>query len=665
MSGLTKKTPVILHLPKFFLGLMAMLSIALLWLGWLLMEQDRSLQIQRTEERLDLAAVEIAEAFSLNIENEQHKIESSALSLNTSPLIAVNNLSTSLKVPSTLLLLSTDQISTAPETSLRYLPNVASAKDESVLFKQADNLELKQHDDAAAIEYLTPLSRSEHLQIKASALLRLGRISYRNKRFKEALDYYELLTQLNKQYIRNRPVDWLALYARCKIFEQQQSLDSLAIEALRLSAVLKTGGRKISKATYQYYAIAVNRWLKLSKQSMTSGINSVHTASEATIKLHGRWLDLKDGHSVPLKPDITGSGKDKLITLWSYNGAHLLAGLYTVEDIHIGNFATVTSEFEQFGIGWNITYSDNDVLISGLENNNQPESIHIVNIQDLQFTISTFKTAAMNPLAADVMRRQLLLFGLFAVIAVLAISTYFISRSLRREAEFTQLQSNFVSAVSHEFRTPLTSIKQLSELLASERISEPAKAKKYHQIIVKESTRLQRLVEELLDFGRMEAGAHHYHSEVFDCTQVLNETVLAFREENQLDESELSLLAKDELKINFDRKSLIRAVWNILDNALKYSTDDINISVVVTSLEGYVLVSIKDHGVGFLEGELTHIFNKFERGSAAIKTQVRGTGLGLALVKEIVEQQEGMISAKSVVGKGATFTISLKMLESQ
>ena len=263
----------------------------------------------------------------------------------------------------------------------------------------------------------------------------------------------------------------------------------------------------------------------------------------------------------------------------------------------------------------------------------------------------------------DTLRRRLLLTGLLLILAIILASSYFISRSLRREAQISRLQSEFVAAVSHEFRTPLTAIRQLSELLASGRVKSAEKTMEYYRILGKESTRLQRLVEGLLDFGRMEAGAQPYQPEMLSCETFLGEMVTAFREENDLTSETVSLEIKGAPHIWMDRETMTRAIWNLMDNAVKYSPDVLNMKVKAQVIKDKVHISVADHGVGLSGDEQSEVFNKFVRGSAAHVTHAKGTGMGLAMVRKIIEDQGGLISAGNNPGGGSVFTIVLASRE--
>jgi signal transduction histidine kinase len=269
----------------------------------------------------------------------------------------------------------------------------------------------------------------------------------------------------------------------------------------------------------------------------------------------------------------------------------------------------------------------------------------------------------MLPEPADQMRRQLLLWGLILALAVITAGTIFLARTLRREAEIAALQAEFVAAVSHEFRTPLTSIRQLTELLRSGRIRDAEKASEYYRVLDRESARLQRMVEDLLDFSRLEASAKPYRPGRFDLPQLLAEVIVEFSSERHLAADAIRLQSDGALAVTIDRESLVRVVWNLLDNAVKYSEGDPDITVRVFQVKRQAKLQVSDRGVGIEEADQERIFEKFVRGAAAARTRARGTGLGLAMVRQILNDQGGTIEVSGAKGAGATFTVTLNMTD--
>lgn len=654
------------NVPVTFLSVMALLVIALGWLGWLLLDQDRSLKEQRTRERVDAAAAELEQAFSGGIAAERLRLDEIAGVFSSGQGADVPAVLDSLRGPLTVIHFSADGITVAPERNLLYLDLPGKPESLPSQFARADRLEFQQQDYPGAMRLLTPLAGSSDPHVQASALMRLGRISRRDGRIGDALANYETLTGLDGQTVGTAPADWLGLYARCSIFETENRHDELGVETARLATVLTAGGRHVSATTYRYYAEAATRWAGLSGQpELAAGLAQPHALSDMAAEFLDLWDDWDQGRSALSGIRIGGSGHSQVLGIWTAGDSDLLVAMLRIDALHAAALAAVTDRLEGQGIGWRVSDAAGKVLVSGLGDADGTPSLRSLTLGGLLFTVAAFDTPSLIPDPADINRRRLLRTGLLLVLTMILASTYFVSRSLRREAEISRLQSDFVAAVSHEFRTPLTSIRQLTELLASGRVKNPEKVEAYYRVLDKESTRLQRLVEGLLDFGRMEAGAHPYHPETLHCGALLGDIVGAFREEHELTADALSLEIEGAPYVRMDKESFTRAIWNLLDNAVKYSSDSVGIEVKAVLKNGKVQISVADHGVGFPPEEQSRIFSKFVRGSAARQTNAKGTGLGLAMVQKIIASQGGTISARSSLGKGAVFTITLDSMESQ
>jgi signal transduction histidine kinase len=237
-------------------------------------------------------------------------------------------------------------------------------------------------------------------------------------------------------------------------------------------------------------------------------------------------------------------------------------------------------------------------------------------------------------------------------------------RGVSRELAVARLQSDFVAAVSHEFRTPLTSLKQLAELLSSGRVASDERRARYYEVMERETGRLHRLVEGLLDFGRMEAGALEFSWERVTPSDLVRRVVTEF--ETELGESgyhvELSADATAP-PVRADSEALGRAVWNLLDNAVKYSPDRKTVWVDVSQDDGRLAIAVRDQGVGIPAVEREMVFQKFIRGTSSNGSGIKGTGIGLAMVKHIVEAHGGEVRVESEVGQGSTFTILIPVEE--
>jgi signal transduction histidine kinase/ligand-binding sensor domain-containing protein len=255
-------------------------------------------------------------------------------------------------------------------------------------------------------------------------------------------------------------------------------------------------------------------------------------------------------------------------------------------------------------------------------------------------------------------------FRTLAVVTFLSLlwAAYRIRLRVLREAVTRQLQGDFVSAVSHEFRSPLTAMRQLTELLAQGRIQDESRRRMYYDVLLKETSRLHQLVEDLLDFGRMDAGRRHYQFEPVDVSRLVEDAVHEYHREADANRHRIEFAANSHpLIVDADREALKRVVRNLLENAVKYSPGAV-VVWVETACEGRTaLLRVRDEGIGVPPEEQSRIFQKFVRGEAAKRACIQGTGIGLSMVKEIVGAHHGQVTLQSEVGRGSTFIVQLPL----
>jgi signal transduction histidine kinase len=237
---------------------------------------------------------------------------------------------------------------------------------------------------------------------------------------------------------------------------------------------------------------------------------------------------------------------------------------------------------------------------------------------------------------------------------------YLVGRAVIREMAVSRLQSEFVSSVSHEFRTPLASVCLLSDLLASGRVAGDSDRNEYYGVLVRESRKLRRLVESLLNFGRMEAGAMQYRFETIDPAELVRELSSDFQHEVEGSGYRIEVTtATDTPLVSADRTVLGSAVWNLLDNAVKYSPQCRQVWIDVSKEDGRAAICVRDGGLGIPASEQKRVFEKFTRGEAARQEGIEGTGVGLAMVQRILSAHGGEVRLESEPGRGSTFTLLL------
>ncbi|MED3749634.1 two-component system histidine kinase PnpS [Geobacillus stearothermophilus] len=220
-----------------------------------------------------------------------------------------------------------------------------------------------------------------------------------------------------------------------------------------------------------------------------------------------------------------------------------------------------------------------------------------------------------------------------------------------------QIRKDFVANVSHELKTPVTSIRGFAETLLDGAMKDEAALEHFLTIILKESERLQTLVEELLDLSKIEQQGFRLNMEDVDVAQVMVEAVAVFRKQAAEKGIDLRAEAPSGLTIRGDRNRLKQILLNLLANALAYTPERGNVAVWAEETDGEVLIHVKDTGIGIEEHEIPRIFERFYRVDKARSRNSGGTGLGLSIVKHLVEAHRGYITVTSEVGRGTEFTI--------
>jgi two-component system phosphate regulon sensor histidine kinase PhoR len=250
---------------------------------------------------------------------------------------------------------------------------------------------------------------------------------------------------------------------------------------------------------------------------------------------------------------------------------------------------------------------------------------------------------------------------LIALDGVLIIALLLAYRSVRKEVQLAQNKADFVSNVSHEIRTPLALISMFAETLELGRAKSEEKKQEYYSIISKETQRLSGIVNKILSFSQMEAGKKTLHPHALKLNQVLQDVLRTYDFHLTSKGFDYHVEKSEPLTVAADQEALTEIIINLIDNAIKYSADKKRLEFVIHENGGMGCLSIRDFGIGISAADQKHIFDKFYRVSTGNLAKGQGTGLGLSLVKQLMEQLHGTISVSSEPGGGSTFTISLPL----
>jgi len=260
-------------------------------------------------------------------------------------------------------------------------------------------------------------------------------------------------------------------------------------------------------------------------------------------------------------------------------------------------------------------------------------------------------------------RERHLYLGLFlGILAVMLMGIVILARAMIHESEISRMKSEFVSNVTHELKTPLALIRMFGETLDSGIVTEEDKRREFYSIIRKESERLTHLINNVLDYSRIDSGNKEYEFEKADLVETIQHSLEAYKFHIRDMGFEIeSKMPEEPVMILIDKDAISQAFLNLLSNAVKYSEERKHIRVEIVRETNSVLISVTDQGIGIARDELKKIYDKFYRVQNDMVKKPRGSGLGLTLTRHIVEAHQGNIEVDSEPGRGSRFSIRLPL----
>ena len=271
-----------------------------------------------------------------------------------------------------------------------------------------------------------------------------------------------------------------------------------------------------------------------------------------------------------------------------------------------------------------------------------------------------YQGSSVEQLGANWMHRNFLILGILSLLIVGGL--VFTKHIVGKEMALARLKSDFVSNVSHELRTPLALIRLYAETLELGRITTREKKQEYYRIIRKESERLTALINNILDFSRIEAGRKEYEFRETDIADLVRNTLDSYR--YQIEQQGFTFEEKIDSglpAVRIDREAIARALVNLVNNALKYSDGEKFLGVKLYRANGSVKLEVVDRGIGITRREQSKIFEKFYRTGDPLVHNTKGSGLGLSLVRHITQAHGGEIEVESTPGRGSKFILSLPL----
>jgi signal transduction histidine kinase len=596
------KPPKSLLLILFLLTLVSVTALA--WSGWKLLEQDRLAPAQARQEALEQEADRTVDKLRGALAEKGDRLSAWLASVPAGT-----------PQDGALLIVRGNSLVAYPSGRMLYYPMPSSDPEmPTEPFTDAEALEFQDGQLAKAAAAYRVLAESRDAPVRAGALLRLGRVLRKAGHEEEARTAYMRLAAMGGVRVAGVPAD---LVARHELGDRSLSTDLL------------NGRWHLTRGQFEFYfggAVPEDRRLLADAAAVVWSPGS------------------------PLGQKTVWIGRHPFLAMWRTMG--------TTRGVLIQ-----PPQLPATGRMFCEAVDSEGRVVAGRRDRSGRAVIRTAADSQLPWTL--YVTAPQPPpLSGMPANERFLLLGMGVMALFLIAGTYFTARAIRGEIEISRMQSDFVSAVSHEFRSPLTSIRQLSEILALGRAPTEERRQLYYETLVQETSRLQRLVEALLNFGRMEAGKRPYHFEEMDARALVERVAEEFRHHTEETGRRIELAGPDcPCPVEADPEALAVALRNLIDNALKYSPNEPAVWVDWALENGHVVIRVRDHGMGITAEERKAIFRKFVRGSAAASGNVRGSGVGLAMVLHIIDAHHGDILLNSEPGHGSTFTVLLPALE--
>ncbi len=540
-----------------------------------------------------------------------------------------------------LLILTDGALSAFPPGKLIYSPAPSPEPEAPAsAFVEGEGLEFSQRQPEKAAEWYARLAESKDAAIRAGALMRLGRVTRSVGRLDASRAAYERLRAISGARVAGAPAELVARHALCELFPNSAQASSLKQDLLNARWSL-------SRSQFEFFLEEAGRLTGRQEPAPAEAAALSDAAAQV-------WSDWKREPTAKGQRLVWTEGRPWLVV---WRGAPGREAALAIEPESLLKRACANGKVLCAAV-------DSDGrLIAGRKEGTGRAAVRTAAESQLPWTLYV-TDPRRAPAAGALARQRDVLLGLAVMVLFLIAGTYFIARAIRRETEVSRQQSHFVSAVSHEFRSPLTSMRQLSEMLALGRVPGEDRREKYYETLVSETRRLQRLVETVLNFGKMEAGAKQYRFEEVDAGDLVARAAAEFEPQIVASGRRIELNgAPNGCRIKADPEALVVALRNLLDNALKYSPGQPAVWVEWGPVNGRVAIRVRDKGIGIAASERKAIFRKFVRGSGATVCDVKGTGVGLAMVKHIVAAHGGGIQVESEPGQGSAFTILLPAVE--
>jgi signal transduction histidine kinase len=629
-----------------------LVTAAVGWLGWRLLSQEEAIVRQQARDRLERAADQLLAMFLRNMDEAEEWV-------NQLDPPAPDHVQAG-RPGAIVVRFSATEVD-APPGELLYLPAPPAAPlVADTTFARAETLEFRAVDLKGASLVLEALARHTDRPVRAEALLRLARVQRKRRQTTEALTTYAQLADESLMSSAEVPYALVSRLARCQLLAGSKQAEQARREAAALVADLDSGRWPLSRESYAWYDSTARTLAGLPPDPLS--LRTRLAVSETVESLWEEWQIFRRSGSRLSTKRVYRPGDAPTLAVLNASTVRMVARIYSGDAIR-DMIRGLASARDVQSISVSLVDEDGRSIGDAL----RAASVEVtrsLSAAGLPWQLEIAAASASGTDALLATRRRYFVAALAAIVALVSAACYAMARGVLREAAAGRLQADFVSAVSHEFRSPLTTLRQLTELLAHGRVQDESRRRLYFEVLQKETTRLHQLVENLLDFGRMDAGQQQYRLEPLDLSALVRDGIDEYRIEAGANGHAIEISASDSrLVVEGDRDALTRLVRNLLENAVKYSPASPTVWVETSRERESAVLSVRDAGIGVAPEERRRIFEKFVRGDAAKKACIQGTGIGLALVKEIVRVHRGEVDVVSEPGRGSTFLVRLPLID--
>jgi signal transduction histidine kinase len=542
----------------------------------------------------------------------------------------------------------------------------------------------------AVSQYRRILDRAEDDQVKAWLLSRIARCEIKREKYPLALNAYRsIIADFPDLFTESgRPLEIASRLAMLDAFSLEKDYESFFPESLRTFRLLEQNTWSLEGEQIKVYATS----LKDLVDGVVDGNSSEYIPENYVQSIDGFlntidekiriWqlaeavrqkilpdarerVNLNDDSPTVQKSALAFEGDDILV-FWipldkekSGSNGELLGLLIQTNDLT----ETIDTQIKESGpsdISVVLRSSLSDNIVFGGVDENQVNAVLTDFFPD-NFPPWRFELyQEEDDKLGFSLHKNIFFWTILALLVIVFFGSGLMIRTIIQEVNLLNLKSEFITSVSHEFKTPLTAMGAVLERLLSEEVKDPKKTKEYYRILSHDSERLKRLVKNVLDFTKIEDGKRDYKLISTDIAQLVRQEVKSFQEENKMTGITVDIEIDDDIPdIIADEEAMSQALHNILDNAAKFSGNEKNIHVKIIRRQDSVEIAVLDGGVGISENEQKKVFEKFYRGKMASSVSPTGTGLGLTLVKHIMDAHSGDVIIESKPGKGTCVSLIL------